>query len=94
MSWYRWDGQDLVVRVRVQPRASKDEVAGLHGDRLKIRLKSPPVDGRANMRLLRFIAGLFGVRRAAVKLESGARSREKDVRVSQPRLTPEQVFMP
>ena len=59
--WYRWDGEDLLLAVHLQPKASKDEFAGLHGDRLKIRLTAPPVEGKANAHLMAFLAKAFGV---------------------------------
>lgn len=77
----RRDGADLVIEVRVQPRASRSEVAGLHGERLRIRLHAPPVDGRANAALVEFLAGLLGVSRARVILEHGLTGRDKRVRI-------------
>ena len=55
----RRDGRDLVLEVRVQPRASRSEFAGLHGDRVRVRLQAPPVDGRANAALVEFLAAAF-----------------------------------
>ena len=69
------------LRVRVQPRASRTELAGRHGDALKVRLTAPPVEGAANEALLRFLAERLGVSRSAVRLASGAAARAKVVTV-------------
>lgn len=78
----RRDGADLVLDVRVQPRASRTEIAGLHGERLRIRLQAPPVDGKANAALVEFVAAAFGVPRARVVIEHGLAGRDKRLRVS------------
>jgi uncharacterized protein (TIGR00251 family) len=89
MSFYRWDGEDLILECHLQPKASRDEFAGLHGERLKIRLTAPPVDGKANAHLLAFLASAFAVGKSQVSLESGQQSRQKRVRIKQPRQLPE-----
>lgn len=87
--WFRWDGDDLLLSLHVQPGAKSDRVDGLHGDRLKIRLGAPPVDGKANARLLGFLAARFGVPQRAVTLVAGHTGRSKRVRISRPtRLLP------
>ncbi len=83
--WYRWDGADLLLRLRVQPRAGRNAFAELFGDALKVKLKAPPIDGRANAELLRFIAESFDVSRSEVELVSGLQSRTKQLRVKNPR---------
>ncbi|WP_339462505.1 DUF167 family protein [Pseudomonas sp. EA_105y_Pfl2_R69] len=88
MSHYHWDGEDLILDCHLQPKASKDEFAGLHGERIKIRLTAPPVDGKANARLLAFLAEAFAVGKSQVSLESGQQSRQKRVRIRQPRHFP------
>jgi uncharacterized protein (TIGR00251 family) len=70
------DGR-LTLTLHIQPGAKKTEVAGEHGDALKIRLAAPPVDGKANAALLAFIAERLGVSRSAVTLKSGQTSRRK-----------------
>jgi uncharacterized protein (TIGR00251 family) len=67
--------------VRVQPRASRDEIAGEHQDGLKIRLTAPPVDDRANEALRKLLAARLKVPLAAVRIASGERSRTKRVEV-------------
>jgi len=67
--------------IRVQPRASKNEVAGIYGTALKIRLQAPPVDGAANDALVSFLADLLGVSRRSVRIISGDSSRNKTVEV-------------
>jgi len=70
------------LTLHVQPRASRTELAGLHGDALKLRIAAPPVDGAANDAVIRFLAGLLGVPRTAVTLVAGAESRRKVVEVT------------
>jgi uncharacterized protein (TIGR00251 family) len=70
------------LRLRVQPRASRTEVAGRHGDAIRIRVAAPPVDGAANEAIVRFLAERLGVPRAAVRLERGATGRSKVVSVA------------
>ena len=67
--------------VHVQPRARTSEVAGRHGDAIKVRLAAPPVDGAANDELTRFLAEALGVPRRAVRLTAGLRARRKVVEV-------------
>ena len=67
--------------VRVQPRAARSEIVGLHGDALKIRLSAPPVDSVANVALVELIAEALGVPRRCVRIVSGATSRGKVVEV-------------
>ncbi len=67
--------------VHVQPRARRTEVAGLHGDAVKVRLAAPPVDGAANAELVRFVAESLGVARSAVAVVGGASSRRKTLAV-------------
>ena len=83
--WHRWDGDDLILLLRVQPRAARDEIAGLHGDRLRVRITAPPVDGKANAHLVRFFADHFGVPVADVRLERGETGRDKQIRIRRPR---------
>lgn len=70
------------LRLRIQPRASRTEVAGLHGDLLRIRLAAPPVDGAANESLIRFLAELLGVPLRAVEITAGLSGRQKSVHIS------------
>jgi hypothetical protein len=88
-AWFRREGEDLVLAVRVQPRAARDELAGPHGDRLRVRITAPPVDGKANAHLLRFLAGCFDVPLANVALERGGTGRDKQVRIRRPGRIPE-----
>ncbi|MBB4864305.1 uncharacterized protein (TIGR00251 family) [Pseudomonas nitritireducens] len=88
MPFYHWDGEDLLLDVHLQPKASRDEFAGLHGERLKIRLTAPPVEGKANAHLLAFLGKAFGVPKSTVKLESGELNRQKRVRIPRPTKLP------
>jgi conserved hypothetical protein TIGR00251 len=67
--------------VRVQPRAARSEVVGVHGDAIKIRLSSPPVDGAANDELVIFLAEIFAVPRRAVRILAGETSRSKLIEI-------------
>ncbi|MFA4943669.1 MAG: DUF167 domain-containing protein [Lentisphaeria bacterium] len=71
-----------VVRLHVQPRARRTEVAGRHGDALKLRVASPPVDGAANAEVCRFLAQALGLPKAAVTLLAGETGRGKRILVA------------
>lgn len=87
-SWYRWEQRDLLLYLQIQPRASQDEFIAPHGDHYKVRITAPPVDGKGNAHLLRFLAKSFGVNRSSVSLVSGANSRNKRVRIQDPKKMP------
>jgi uncharacterized protein len=70
------DGR-ITLTLHIQPGAKKTEFAGLHGDALKIRLAAPPVDGKANEALIRFVAETLALPKSAVSLKSGLTSRRK-----------------
>jgi len=71
-----------VIRVRVQPRASRDEIVGWQADTLRLRVSAPPLEGRANDAVVQLIARGAGVARGAVSVVAGARGRDKLVRVA------------
>lgn len=79
--WLTVQPSGIRLTLHVQPGARKSEVAGEHGDALKIRLAAPPVEGKANAELLRWLASYLGVPRKAVTLLSGERNRHKIVAV-------------
>ena len=70
------DGR-ITLTLHIQPGAKKTEFAGLHGDALKIRLAAPPVDGKANDALIKFVAETLKLPKSAVTLKSGQTSRRK-----------------
>jgi len=75
----REDPRGCVLTVWLQPRASRNEVAGVHGEALRIRLTAPPVAGRANKALGSFLGELFAVPPGAVEILSGHHGRRKAV---------------
>jgi uncharacterized protein (TIGR00251 family) len=87
--WLREDGDALVLALHVQPGAKRSEVVGRHGDALKLRLAAPPVDGKANAELRRYLAEAFGVPLRQVTLIRGETSRQKSVRIERPALRPD-----
>jgi uncharacterized protein (TIGR00251 family) len=81
-AWLQRHPDRITLALRVQPRASRDEVAGLHGDRLKLRISAPPVEGAANRHLCRYLAELFQVPASSVRLVRGERGRDKTIEVT------------
>lgn len=75
------DGR-ITLTLHIQPGAKKTEFAGLHGDALKIRLAAPPVDGKANEALIKFVAETLKLPKSAVNLKSGQTSRRKVLEIS------------
>ena len=72
----------MIFDVRVVPRASKSEIIGEHDGALKVRIASPPVDGAANLELIRVLAKKLGVSRNDIEIISGGTSKNKRIRVT------------
>ncbi len=87
-------GDTLLLRVRVQPGAKKDEVLGLEDGVLRVKLRAPAVENRANAALCEYLAELFGTAKTRVKLLKGAHGRLKQVELQGARHTVEELFFP
>ena len=75
------DGQAVVLSVYIQPRASANQVVGLQGEALKIKLTAPPVEGAANKALVEFMAQYLGLAKSRIQVAKGDRSRQKQLRI-------------
>ncbi|QLZ68258.1 YggU family protein [Legionella sp. PC1000] len=90
--WYQHDVEGLILHLYVQPGAKKTEIVGIHEGELKIRLNTPPIEGRANKALLKYIAQIFKVPVRNVILQRGDKSRHKILRVISSEVTPDNLF--
>lgn len=82
MTWFRLTAAGgATLSLHIQPGAKRSECAGLHGEALKIRLAAPPVDGKANEALLRFLAQRLAIPRQQISLKSGQTSRQKVIEI-------------
>lgn len=81
LPFYTVTQDGIILNICVQPRASKNQICGIQGETLKIRLTSPPVDGAANKLCREFLADVFGVAKSYVEIISGDTSRHKRVRI-------------
>lgn len=79
--WYREKQDALVLHVRVQPNSSREGIAGIKNDALLIRLNAPPVEGRANEALVRFLSKRLGVPKSRLSIMQGEKGRNKLVAV-------------
>jgi len=75
-------GGDVLLPVKAVPGASRDEITGVLGGRLKVRTSAPPEGGRANRAICALIAQRLGVKNGAVSIESGATAAEKVIRIA------------
>ena len=81
---WRWIGRDLQLQLYVQPKASRDQVVGLHCDAVKISITAPPVDGKANAHVIKLLARWFAVTTSQVELQRGELSRHKQLLIRAP----------
>jgi hypothetical protein len=94
MSCYRWEGENLILLVHIQPRASQTGIVGIHNERLKIKITAAPVDGQANAEVYKLLAKLFGVAKSRIVLLNGQTSRDKSFRIPSPPKLPEFISPP
>ena len=87
--FFQWQGDDLLLDIRVQPRASSDGFAEELGDRIKLRITAPPVDGKANRYLIALLAKTFKVAKNDISIISGETGRNKRIKIRCPAHLPE-----
>lgn len=85
------EGNDLLLRLYIQPKASRDSIVGLHGEELKVANTAPPIDGKANAHLSKFLAKQCKVAKGSVVIEKGELGRHKQVRILQPSQIPAEI---
>ncbi|PFG55276.1 hypothetical protein ATG66_1564 [Vibrio sp. ES.051] len=92
MSTAAWqDGEDIVLKLYIQPKASRDQIVGLHGEELKIAITAPPTDGKANAHLTKFLAKQFKMAKSSVHIEKGELGRHKQIRIESPSQIPTDI---
>lgn len=89
--FYKWRENDLVLSVQIQPKSSKDEVVGMLGENLKIKITAPPIDGKANAHLCSLIAKWFDVPKSRVNILKGETSKIKTLLIKQPQQLPDWI---
>lgn len=89
--WYKWDGSDLLLSIKAQPKSSMDQFCDPLEDHLKIKITAPPVDGKANAHLIKFLAKSFGVSKSSIALISGDCCRIKRIRIHAPKKIPTEL---
>ncbi len=78
---YKKSKNGIIIQVKVEPRSSKAQVAGVLGEQLKVKLTSPPVDGAANKQLIEVLSKYFGIKKRAIKIIRGQTSKTKVVEI-------------
>lgn len=82
--WYHWETGGLRLEISAQTGSDRDAANGIHGGRLRLRVAAPPVDGKANRRLLDWLAGEFKVAKNRVRLLRGEHGRSKSLLILAP----------
>ncbi len=72
---------ELIIDIYVQPGAKVSHIVGMHGDRLKVKINAPPVDGKANYEVVEFFSRVCATTKSNVKLLSGDKSRNKRIKI-------------
>ena len=84
--FYRWEDDGLHLFIRVQPKSSKDEFSEVMDERIKIRITAPPVDGKANKHLIKYLAKAFKVSKSQITIKNGETSRNKHLIIHNPQI--------
>lgn len=91
--WYSWREDTLILRLYLQPGAKKNEVHGLFNSRLRIKIKAPPVAGKANKEIISMLAEEFNTRKSNINIISGRLNRNKTIDIISPTRLPEWFTM-
>lgn len=91
MKTAKLDGDDLILKLYIQPKASRDKIVGLHGEEIKIAITAPPIDGKANEHLTKYLSKQFKVAKSQIDIEKGDLGRHKQVRIHAPTQIPSSI---
>ena len=91
MAAVRLEGVLLELDLLIQPKASRDQIQGLHGDELKVAITAPPVDGQANSHLIKYLAKQFKVAKGQIQIVRGELGRHKSVTIQEPKQLPAEI---
>lgn len=89
----RQEGDELWLDLFIQPKASRDQIQGVHGDELKVAITAPPVDGQANSHLIKYLAKQFKVAKGQVQIVRGELGRHKTVTIHAPKQLPQEIAL-
>ncbi len=92
MTWFSKTATGYVVAVHAQPGAKRSEISGLHGERLKVRVAAPPLEGRANEALIEFLAQRLGLPRSKLRVSKGLQARAKLVEIADTEIDPNRLL--
>ena len=87
------EGDELVLHLMIQPKASRDQIVGLHGEELKVAITAPPVDGQANSHLIKYLAKQFKVAKGQIQIVRGELGRHKTVTIHAPKQLPDEIAL-
>ncbi|MFH1260135.1 MAG: DUF167 domain-containing protein [Elusimicrobiota bacterium] len=82
--WYKYYPDRIELYIKVIPQAGKNQIVGIQGEQLKIKLTAPPVDGKANENLIDFLTETLPIKRSQLKIIRGLTSRSKVIEISGP----------
>ena len=92
MTWFSKTATGYIVAVHAQPGAKRSEISGLHGERLKVRVAAPPLEGRANEALIEFLAQRLGLPRNKLRVSKGLQGRAKLVEIADTEIDPNRLL--
>ena len=93
MTHFQWQGDTLILYCHLQANASSNAFAGLYNERLKVRIDTPPIDGKANKQLIAFFSQSFQVPKTAIHIQKGLSSRQKTVAIQSPKMLPNNAML-
>lgn len=79
------------LKIFLRPKASKDQIVGIHNEELKITITAPPIEGQANTHLLKFLSKIFKVPKSSILLEKGELNRHKQIWIPDPKFIPQEI---
>ncbi len=87
--FYEWQDNNLLLKIHVQDNGKTNEFIGIHNQSLKVKIKSPPIDGKANKTIIKFLAAKFNLSKSSISIISGELNRDKRILIKEVNKLPE-----